>query len=103
MDVAQMRRLQPELKKYLKLFDDCFPRKDTRAHLPVYINGQLSALERKSVEPIAVEAGMPPRTLQEFVSQLRWPEDRLRDRLQELVRDEHSGFHSIGIIDETSF
>jgi SRSO17 transposase len=103
MDVAQLKQLKPELNKYLKLFDDCFARKDTRAHLPVYICGQLSPLERKSVEPIALDAGVAPRTLQEFLSQHRWSEDRLRDRFQQLVRDGHSGPHSIGIIDETSF
>lgn len=71
MDVAQLRQLKPELNKYFKLFDDCFPRKDTRAHMPVYIRGQLSPLERERVEPIAIEAGVPPRTMQEFVSQHR--------------------------------
>lgn len=103
MDVAQLRRLKPELTKFLNLFDACFPRKDTRAHLPVYISGQLSNLPRKSVEPIAIEADVAPRTLQEFLSQHRWPEDHLRDRFQQLVGDEHSGLHSIAIIDETSF
>jgi SRSO17 transposase len=103
MDVAQLRRLKPELNKFLGLFDDCFARKDTRAHLPVYVTGQLSNLPRKSVEPIAIEGDVAPRTLQEFLSQHRWPEDRLRDRFHELVRDEHSGPHSVGIIDETSF
>jgi SRSO17 transposase len=103
MDVAQLQRLKPELNKFLKLFDACFPRQDTRAHLPVYICGQLSNLPRKSVEPIALEADVAPRTLQEFLSQHRWPEDHLRDRFQQLVRDEHSGPHTIGIIDETSF
>jgi SRSO17 transposase len=103
MDVAQLRRLKPELDRYLRLFDECFARKDTRAHLPVYVRGQLSNLPRKSVEPIAVEGDVAPRTLQEFLSQHRWPEDRLRDRFQHLVQDEHSGPHSIGVIDETSY
>jgi hypothetical protein len=35
MDITQIRKLKPALKKFLKRFDDCFPRKDTRAHLPV--------------------------------------------------------------------
>jgi SRSO17 transposase len=103
MDVAQLRRLKPELDEFLGFFADCFARKDTRAHLPVYVRGQLSNLPRKSVEPIAVEGDVAPRTLQEFLSQHRWPEDQLRERFQQLVRDEHSGPHSIGIIDETSY
>jgi SRSO17 transposase len=103
MDIAQLRRLKPRLTQFLKTFDDCFARKDTRAHLPVYIAGQLSDLPDKSVEPIAVEAGVAPRTLQEFLSQLKWDEDRARDRLHERVRTKHSGPHAIGIFDETSY
>ena len=102
MDIPQIRRLKPALKKFLKWFDDCFPRKDTRAHLPVYISGQLSDIPEKSVEPIAINAGVPVRTLQEFLSQHRWDDDRARDRLQQIVRDEHAGPNSVGVFDETS-
>jgi SRSO17 transposase len=102
MDISQIRRLKPALKKFLTWFDDCFPRKDTREHLPVYISGQLSDIPEKSVEPIAINAGVPVRTLQEFLSQHRWDDDRARDRLQQIVRDEHAGPNSVGVFDETS-
>jgi SRSO17 transposase len=103
MDAQQIRGLRPMLGRFLKRFDDCFARKDTRAHLSVYVEGQLSDLERKSVEPIALAADVPVRTLQEFLSQHRWQEDLARDRLQQLVAQEHAHPHSVGIIDETSF
>ncbi len=103
MEVDQLRQWKPELTKFLTLFDDCFERKDTRAHLPIYVAGQLSDLPRKSVEPIAVEAGVAPRTLQEFLSQLKWDEDRMRDRLHALVASDHNGLGTIGIVDETSY
>jgi SRSO17 transposase len=102
MDVDQIRRLEPKLAKYIDLFHDCFDRKDTRAHLGVYVRGQLSDLPEKSVEPIALDAAVPPRTLQEFLSQHRWDDDRLRDRLHQLVAAEHQGPHIIGTFDETS-
>jgi SRSO17 transposase len=102
MDISQIRKLKAKLRQFLKRFDDCFPRKDTRAHLPVYVSGQLSEIPEKSVEPIAINAGVPPRTLQEFLSQHRWDHDRLRDNLQQIVRDEHAGPNAIGIFDETS-
>jgi SRSO17 transposase len=70
--------------------------------LAVYIQGQLSDLPQKSVEPIALKAGMPPRTLQEFLARYHWDEDRVRRRLHEMVAAEHASPHSIGIIDETS-
>jgi SRSO17 transposase len=102
MDAEQIRQLEPKLDCFLDRFADCFARKDTRAHLGVYVRGQLSNLPEKSVEPIALEAGVPPRTLQEFLSQLKWDEDRLRDHLQEVVRSDHAGRHTIGLFDETS-
>ncbi len=103
MDVQQIRQLKPMLRRYLNQFDDCFARKDTRAHLSKYVEGQLSDLERKSVEPMALKVGVPVRTLQEFLSQHCWDNDRMRDRLQEIVVRDHAGPHSIGIVDETSF
>src|ERR1700710_2458886 len=102
MDIPQIRKLKPALKKFLKRFDHCFPRKDTRAHLPVYVSGHLSDIPEKSVEPIAINAGVPVRTLQESLSQHHRDQDRLRDQLRHIVRDEHAGPHSIGIFDETS-
>jgi len=67
------------------------------------VAGQLSNLQRKSIEPIADAAGQSPRTLQEFLSLLRWDEAGVRDRLQRRVARRHGHPHSVGIIDETSF
>ena len=103
MDADQIRRLKPRLSQYLRRFDGCFARRDTRAHLPVYVQGQLSDLPRKSVEPMALQAGAAPRTLQEFLSLLTWDERRMRDRLEEIVAAEHADPHAVGVIDETSF
>jgi len=102
MDAKQIRQLKPMLTRYLKQFDDCFARRDTRAHFSTYVEGQLSDLGEKSCEPIALAAGIPPRNLQEFLSTYKWEEDRTRNRLQEMVIRDHSGSNSVGIIDETS-
>jgi SRSO17 transposase len=103
MDAGQLRGLKGKLTRFLQRFADCFRRKDTREHLTTYVHGQLSNLPEKSVEPIAVKAGVAPRTLQEFLSQHQWDEDGMRDRVQEIVREEHAGAHALGILDETSF
>jgi SRSO17 transposase len=100
MDAAQIRSLGPQLKAYLKLFEACFSRSDTRGHLATYIAGQLSDLPRKNCEPIADAAGMPPRTLQQFLSLLAWDHGLMKERLQRLVATEHASPHSVGIIDE---
>lgn len=103
MDARAIRQLQPRLDKYLNEFADCFPRRDSREHFPRYVSGQLSTLPRKSVEPIALWAGVPPRTLQQFLSSYRWDERGMIDRLQRLVVRDHPHHHAIGIFDETSF
>jgi SRSO17 transposase len=102
MDANELRSLRPELNRFLRRFDDCF---DTASvgHLPVYVSGQLSDLDRKSVEPMAKRAGVPPRTLQEFLSLLAWDHASMRDRLHHIVAAEHGGPNRVGLIDETSF
>ncbi len=103
MDAQQIRSLEPMLAAYLNRFSDCFARRDTRDHFPVYVRGQLAELPRKSVEPIALAAGVPVRTLQEFLTHLEWDEDRMRQCVAEIVAAEHAHREPIGIIDETGW
>ena len=102
MDAAEIRRLKPKLLKYLRDYRDCFGRSDTRKHLQTYVEGQLSKLDRKSVEPIALAAGVAPRTLQQFLNSLEWDQEQLIDSVQWRVARQHSSDRSIGLIDETS-
>jgi SRSO17 transposase len=101
MDVLQIKKMGKELEKFLGEFDDCFSRSEPRENLRTYVRGQLSDLLRKSVEPIALEAGVPPRTLQFFFSSGRWDDQRLRDRTQQVVARDHAHRQAIGAIDET--
>jgi hypothetical protein len=72
MDIPQIRKLKPALKKFLKRFDRCFPRKYTRAHLPVYVSGQLSDLSVSfPLRPGRFRPGGPTR---------KAPGNRSRDR-----------------------
>lgn len=103
MDAEQIRRLEPLLTDYLERFEDCFARRDTRTHFPVYVRGQLSELPRKSVEPMALAAGTSVRTLQEFLTFLKWDEGRMRKRVASIVAQEHADDESIGLIDETGW
>ena len=103
MDAKKLSGLLPELDRFVLRFEDCFSDRRSREHLPVYVRGQLSDLDRKSVEPIAMRAKLAPRTLQEFLSLLSWDHARMRDRVQEIVAAEHQGRNSVGLLDETSF
>ena len=103
MDADTILRIKPMLTEYLHEFDGCMGRITNRTHLQTYVSGQLGDLDRKSVEPIADAAGVPPRTLQEFLSMLKWDDQAARDQVQRRVARRHPHPHSIGVIDETSF
>lgn len=101
MDAASVMSLLPELDRHLARFGDCFGRREQRESMRVYVRGQLSDLERKSVEPMALEFGLPPRNLQQFLSQAGWDHEGVRDRVQQIIREEYDDPDSVGIIDET--
>lgn len=101
MDAKQIRQLEPMLNKYLRQFDDCFGRIEPVERLKAYVTGQLSDLQRKSIEPMADAAGLPPRNLQQFLSLHKWNEMRMCDILEQIVANEHQHPCSIGTFDET--
>lgn len=101
--LEEMKGLRCQLTWFLKRFEDCIPYTRNRGHLRTYVEGQLSALPRKSVEPMALAAGTPPRTLQQFLERYSWDHEGVRRRIQELVVTHHADPNAIALIDETSF
>jgi len=103
MDASTIMKLKPELRRFLHQFDPCFGRVTSRRYLDLYVEGQLSDLPRKSIEPMADALGVPPRNLQEFLGLYRWDEPAVRDGLQQYVAGRHGHPQSVGVVDETSF
>ena len=101
MNVELIASLKPKLREFLQKFDACFKRSDTRGHLPIYVEGLLADLPRKNCEPIADAQGVPPRTLQQFLSLLDWDHAGMKTKMQQLVAQEHACSHSVGLLDET--
>ena len=107
MTEQQLRALGPALPDYLDPFLFCCGYTQTFGHLNTYVRGLLSDLPRKSVEPIALCAGTPVRTLQEFLKDHDWDFARVRDALQDhtatlLSSLPDDGLGTVGLIDETS-
>ena len=101
MDAVLVKSMGKELRHFVAEFDDCFGRREPRRHLRAYIRGQLSDLPRKSVEPIALAARIPPRTLQWFLNEAAADDERMRDHTQQIVARDHAHPQAIGIIDES--
>jgi SRSO17 transposase len=107
MTEQQLRELGPALSAFLDRFLFCCGYTQTFAHLGTYVHGLLSELPRKSVEPIALQAGTPVRTLQEFLRDHAWDYLAVRDLLQRhtadvLGRQPDDALGAVGIVDETS-
>lgn len=103
IQIEDLEQVRSELEGFLERFDDCIKTAPSRSHLRTYIGGQISDLPRKSVEPIALEAGIAPRSLQEFLGIHRWDEAALKRRLQKIVWTDHASENAIAVVDETSF
>ncbi len=103
MEREVLKSLRGDLWRFCRKFDGCIKDPRTRKHLKTYVSGQLSNLPRKSIEPMALEAGTAVRTLQEFLSIHRWDHQAAATRLRELVQKKHGNANAIGVIDETSF
>jgi len=101
--LVELRKLRRALDRFTHSFDDCIKTRRSRKHFRTYIKGQLGPLARKSIEPIALDARVPPRTLQEFFSIHRWDDRAVARRLREMVRKDHPDENAIAVIDETSF
>src|SRR5271169_7258551 len=82
MTDQEIAGLTPAFAAYLGRYRDCFLQKRTMAHFDSYCRGLLSDLPRKSVEPIALQAGTAVRTLQEFLVTSEWTHAAARDTLQ---------------------
>lgn len=102
-DLHLMRALRARLDDFLAEFLDCFNYEPTHGHMRTFIAGQVGSLDRKSVEPIALDAHTPPRTLQQFLSCYAWDHDAVATRLRELVMRDHADTSAVAVIDETSF
>jgi SRSO17 transposase len=102
MDVDSIKELGPRLTEFLERFSDCGSEK-VRHHFQTYVAGQISLIDRKNVEQIALHSGEVPRTLQDFLASYDWDHELMRNRLQQVVAQDQGKSNSIGIIDETSF
>lgn len=101
VSVSDAATLKPALEEYIDDFADCIKTFPSKGHFGTYITGQTGPLERKTVEGIALEAGEPPRTLQQFMGMYRWNEDAVAERVRQRVRDKHSDESGVFQVDES--
>jgi len=101
MDARRLKALRKELDTFVSSFAPCIKTEPSRRHFKTYVEGQVSDLERKNVAAMALNAGVPPRSLQEFVGLHIWDHLMARDEVQSQVMERHADPNAIAVIDET--
>jgi SRSO17 transposase len=92
-------RLAVFLQRYLPRFY----RVEQRATASLVIRGHLSGLERKTCEPIAIEAGLPRKPIQFFVGSGKWDDEAVMAELRAHVREELAESEGVVVVDPSGF
>ena len=93
-----------EFRGFHAQFADCFSREEPRENFFQYMAGQMSQLERKSIEPIAVNVeDAKVRAMQHFVSDVIWDDDRILSRYHDMVLEDLGDADGVLIFDESGF
>jgi len=99
-------KLPDMFNNFMIRFVDCFKRSEQIIHTFVYMKGLLSNLERKSVEPIALEFidnPRGPRNLQFYMKDAKWDDKKAAKIYQEGLSERLSDDEGMITIDESGF
>ncbi len=107
LTAGDMEALGDELMAYQGLFHSVFQRREQRYWSLVYLCGQLSDLERKTIEPMVLALIGPDadavRAVQQFIGQGAWDASALIRRYQSLVAEWLGNPQGVVIIDGSGF
>jgi len=93
-----------ELKGFQNEFYDCFSRSESRENFFRYTSGQLSKLERKSIEPIALNIqGGNVRSMQKFITDVIWDENMILHKYHNMINEDMGDPNGVLIFDESGF
>ena len=90
MTLKEINGIGRQLTVFLAMFADCLSSAPGRKLLRIYVKGQLSDIKRKNCESIAVRFNVATRTVQRFLESIKWDEEKLRDRTQQVIARDHA-------------
>lgn len=93
------RRVTGFLERYLP----CFGRREQRDHAVQVLRGKLSALDRKTCEPIAREAGVARKPVQTFVGAGAWDDEAVMSELRGHATEEFDDPDATFVVDGSAF
>lgn len=102
-----VQQLAAELAAYHHQYADLYRRREQRQWAEFYLEGQLSDLERKTVEPMVLartgRAANTIRAVQQFLGEGRWDDERILARREQLVAQDIGAADGVLICDGSGF
>lgn len=98
-----VRRCTRHLSCFINRYLPFFFRPEQRHHAEVILKGKLTALKRKTTEPIAIEKGLKRRPLQQFVGAGGWADEHVLAELRRHVNAELAEPDGALIMDGSGF
>src|SRR5512143_2105296 len=99
----QVRSCHDRLTAFLQRYLPRFYRVEQRTNATLVIRGLVSGLERKTCEPIAVEAGVHRKPVQFFVGSGHWDDEAVMAELRRDVRETVGDERAIPVLDPSGF
>lgn len=107
LSTAEMAHIGDDLSSFHREFDSVFRRREQRQASLFYLCGQLSGLERKTIEPMVLAAHGPDlnliRAMQQFIGQSRWSAATASKLQQRLVAESFGDPAGVIIVDGSGF
>ena len=104
LDPRDVEGFMDELHGFHTAFRDCFARREPRDHFFHYMVGQFSDLERKSIEPMALQVeGGNVRAMQRGISDAVWDDAQMLRTYHRLVNEDMGDPEGVLIFDESGF
>jgi SRSO17 transposase len=91
------------LTSFLQRYLPHFYRSEQRQNATLVIRGKISGLERKTCEPIAIQAGLPRKPIQFFVGAGKWDDEAVMAELRRHVREVLAAPDGVVILDPSAF
>jgi SRSO17 transposase len=103
ISLGDVRGCRDHITRFLERYLPLFYRQEPRGHAGAFVRGLLSGLPRKSVEPIAAQAGIPRKNLEFFVGCGVWDDEKVMVELRRHVRQELAESDGVIVIDPSAF
>src|SRR4051794_22718664 len=98
-----VRDCSDRLTGFLQRYLPRFYRAEQRLNATLVIRGRLSGLERKTSEPIAIEAGFPRKPIQFFVGSGKWDDEAVMAELRAHVGEGLAAADGVVVVGGSAF